>query len=158
VSVDHVLQLNEFFSASKETQKYEAKSREDYMMDVFDPVKDFTVASVFYLVPRWCQVNDDDLIQSDAFVAFNTTRLPFCRADTKEALDADRIDACVVDERPKSIPETASSFQKKIVPWESMAMDLDIDYYRLGATSNRQRSDLIVVASLVDRFVVLSAK
>ncbi len=53
------------------------------------------------------------------------------------------------DDKGPSQVDTFDSFQKKIVPWQSM-LGTDIDLSRQQTTAKR-RFDLIIMASLIDK-------
>ncbi|XP_072939243.1 probable methyltransferase TARBP1 [Epargyreus clarus] len=130
--------------------------RKDYFTQMFDIVGDLTVMFVFHSMQRRCESCNENVDTLFAMKIFN---------EIDDCVAIDGHDAFYVEWKSvhrwhafqhyqgvatpgqSDAQDEASTIQKKYIPWRNMT-DLEISEYR---RNSKNISDLVVVASLVDR-------
>ncbi|GAB1609718.1 probable methyltransferase TARBP1 [Argonauta hians] len=159
--LDGCLQFNDNSNATRNT----IKLIESYFMSAFNPVRDFSLETIFRLLPKLTGLNEEEWILPEMF----------CQADsswsnpllTKHRLlplynEDDALRLCnsqpwrVKTSYSLTLPNEESStegldFQKKIMPWRLMAPDVLNEEHQDFLAEKTSGSQLILVASLINK-------
>ncbi|XP_041988487.1 uncharacterized protein LOC121739931 [Aricia agestis] len=153
---DYILEVIEqtLNSASAEKDKTYHKLLKDYFVHKFDIVEDLTPWRIFHYLPTTDNFNEnvDDEFFEDVMEKINLN----IENETKDSFYNEWIacrkpslgDKFEPSQALNICPENSEvgTIQKKYIPWKNMS---DINVY--GVEEKRNKSDLIVVASLIDR-------
>lgn len=116
------------------------KLKNDYFVNAFDIVKDFTPSFIYYFLPKYCEINNNEVIDL-TFVKGVVKNINsnienhdfFKKEGSKRTSDEDIFSIktwkdmkCKVD---NDIEEVGRSIQKKYVPWKNMS---DVNFYETG--------------------------
>ncbi|KAL0881206.1 hypothetical protein ABMA27_002310 [Loxostege sticticalis] len=138
-----------------EKDKNFMKLQQDYFVNNFDIVNDFTPSFIYYFLPRYCEINNNEIVDLTYVknviksINENISNCDFFRKyRTKSDEEVFGLDIAknvmnkVVDD-----VEATGTIQKKYIPWKNMS---DVNVYESGK-KKETASELIVVASLIDK-------
>ncbi|KAL4710594.1 hypothetical protein ACJJTC_003230 [Scirpophaga incertulas] len=136
------------------------KFQRDYFVNDFDIVRDLTPGFLYYTLPRYSEINSNELVDVDRVrdmikeitdnIKVNQAKDNFHEEWSLISKTNDQLLTLNVGRHEASLTtgdmETSGTIQKKYIPWKNMS---DINMYE---TEKRQsKSELIVVASLIDK-------
>ncbi|XP_068795100.1 probable methyltransferase TARBP1 isoform X2 [Struthio camelus] len=134
--------------------------QDHFFFAVFHPLRDYSLETIFYTLPRLSQLAEDEWISLCKFDRFTDIPLPptfHWYRSRAELLDLKPSDWSQQDMGSNSV-ETDSrtewtDVQKKIIPWKNStpSLDLELVFQDRAAKLGKSNSRLIVVASLVDK-------
>ena len=132
----------------------------------FHPVNDYSIETIFFILPSLYGVNDDELIQVDSFLSIVLDKQLFEIQSFDYELDIGlpirlkNIDSKLItfssgqwkfaDFRDEPGQTTVDDIQKKIIPWESLVPS-ETDMGDLARQLPRNNKDLVLVASLIEK-------
>ncbi|XP_047987715.1 uncharacterized protein LOC125227436 [Leguminivora glycinivorella] len=148
------------FADSRKDKNF-LKLQNDYFANEFDIIRNLTPCFIYYFVPRYCEVSNNENVDVD-YVRTVLDNVKSLLLDGKYDDDFRKewIASCISDDevfnlklsKNTEVHEVAvnaevGTIQKKYVPWKNMS---DIDVYEINK-KRESPSDLIVVASLIDK-------
>uniref|UniRef100_H0ZIX2 tRNA (guanosine(18)-2'-O)-methyltransferase TARBP1 n=1 Tax=Taeniopygia guttata TaxID=59729 RepID=H0ZIX2_TAEGU len=134
--------------------------QDHFFFATFHPVEDYSLETIFYILPRLAELAEDEWISLSKFDRFTDIPLPaafqWCHSRT-ELRDLKPSDWSQQD-MGSHLAETDSQtewtdVQKKIIPWKNSTPSLDLEtaFQDRAVKLGKSNSRLIVVASLIDK-------
>ncbi|XP_062428255.1 probable methyltransferase TARBP1 isoform X2 [Rhea pennata] len=134
--------------------------QDHFFFATFHPLKDYSLETIFYTLPRLSEVAEDEWISLCKFDRFTDVTLPptfqWYHSRT-ELLDLKPSDWSQQDIGSNSVETDSQTegtdVQKKIIPWRNSipSLDLELVLQDRAAKLGKSNSRLIVVASLIDK-------
>ncbi|XP_014379351.1 probable methyltransferase TARBP1 isoform X1 [Alligator sinensis] len=134
--------------------------QEHFFFATFHPLKDYSLETIFYTLPRLSELVEDEWISLCKFTRFTSIPLPSTYQwyhSRAELLDLKPSDWSQQDKGSNSVEMDNQTewtdVQKKIIPWKNSIPDLDLElvFQDRAAKLGKSNSRLIVVASLIDK-------
>uniref|UniRef100_A0A4X2K5C4 tRNA (guanosine(18)-2'-O)-methyltransferase TARBP1 n=1 Tax=Vombatus ursinus TaxID=29139 RepID=A0A4X2K5C4_VOMUR len=134
--------------------------QEHFFFATFHPLKDYSLETIFYTLPRLSELVEDEWITIGKFTKF--TDIPIDSAfqwylSQTELCELKPSDWSQEDIGSNSVEGDSQSewidVQKKMIPWKNNVLDLGLDlvFQDRAAKLGKSISRLIVVASLIDK-------
>uniref|UniRef100_A0A8D0H7W7 tRNA (guanosine(18)-2'-O)-methyltransferase TARBP1 n=1 Tax=Sphenodon punctatus TaxID=8508 RepID=A0A8D0H7W7_SPHPU len=134
--------------------------QEHFFFATFHPLKDYSLETIFYTLPRLSEIIEDEWILLCKFTRFTDIPLEstFQSYESRtELLDLKPSDWSQQDTGFNSVDSDNqrewTDVQKKIIPWKNSIPDLDLElvFQDRAAKLGKSNSSLIVVASLINK-------
>lgn len=131
------------------------KLQEDYFVNNFDIVNDFTPSFIYYFLPRYCEINNNEYVDFNFVkeimknINANVKNYDFFKKmelDIKSDEEIFDLKLCK-DTKSKIVDcvEESGTIQKKYIPWRNMS---DINVYETGKKVNMYPKMLIIFLSM----------
>ncbi|XP_037751193.1 probable methyltransferase TARBP1 isoform X4 [Chelonia mydas] len=134
--------------------------QDHFFFATFHPLKDYSLETIFYTLPRLSELVEDEWIPLCKFTRYTDISLPAAfhwlhsRTELLNLKPSDwsqqdmGSDLVETDNQPEW-----TDVQKKIIPWKNSSPDLDLElvFQDRAAKLGKSNSRLIVVASLIDK-------
>ncbi|KAM9001948.1 putative methyltransferase TARBP1 isoform 2-T2 [Sarcophilus harrisii] len=135
--------------------------QEHFFFATFHPLKDYSLETIFYTLPRLSELVEDEWITIGKFIKF--TDIPI--VDSAYQWYLSETELCELKPGDWSQQDIGSNsvegdsqlewidVQKKVIPWKNNVSDLELDlvFQDRAAKLGKSISRLIVVASLIDK-------
>uniref|UniRef100_A0A8C8SF42 tRNA (guanosine(18)-2'-O)-methyltransferase TARBP1 n=1 Tax=Pelusios castaneus TaxID=367368 RepID=A0A8C8SF42_9SAUR len=158
--IESSLQQVENMHGAGNAKKNWQRIQDHFFFATFHPLKDYSLETVFYTLPRLSELVEDEWIPLCKFTRYTDISLPaafhWCHSRTEllnlkpsdwsqQDIGSDLIDT---DNQAKW-----TDVQKKIIPWKNNSPDLELElvFQDRAAKLGKSNSRLIVVASLIDK-------
>ncbi|XP_029643100.2 LOW QUALITY PROTEIN: probable methyltransferase TARBP1 [Octopus sinensis] len=155
------LQFTDDSNASKNT----IKLMESYFMAVFDPIKDFSIETIFHLLPKLTGLNEEEWILPQMFsqtdpawsdpTESKARLLPLYNEDRALSECKSEPWKVKVSHAPvlpnEESPTEGLDFQKKIMPWRLMTPDVLNEEQQNFLEKKTNVSQLVLVTSLINK-------
>uniref|UniRef100_A0A8U8BW41 tRNA (guanosine(18)-2'-O)-methyltransferase TARBP1 n=1 Tax=Geospiza parvula TaxID=87175 RepID=A0A8U8BW41_GEOPR len=134
--------------------------QDHFFFATFHPVEDYSLETIFYILPRLSELAEDEWISLSRFDRFTDIPLPaafqWChsRTELRELKPSDWAQQDMGSHLAEADSQTEwTDVQKKIIPWKnsSPSLDLEMTFQDRAAKLGKSNSRLIVVASLIDK-------
>nr|XP_025039886.1 probable methyltransferase TARBP1 [Pelodiscus sinensis] len=134
--------------------------QDHFFFATFHPLKDYSLETIFYTLPRLSELIEDEWIPLCKFTRYTDISLPAAFHwfhSRTELLNLKSSDWSQQDMGSGLVAMDNQSewtdVQKKIIPWKDSSADLDLDlvFQDRAAKLGKSNSRLIVVASLIDK-------
>ncbi|XP_028161774.1 uncharacterized protein LOC114353849 [Ostrinia furnacalis] len=131
------------------------KLQQDYFVNAFDIVNDFTPLFLYYFLPRYCEINNNENVDvayirdTMKVINENISKCDFFKNYRKRS-DEEIFGISIAKDTKGKVSddiEASGTIQKKYIPWKNMS---DVNVYESGK-KKESPSRLIVVASLIDK-------
>nr|XP_056709163.1 probable methyltransferase TARBP1 isoform X2 [Euleptes europaea] len=129
-----------------------------FFFEKFHPLKDYSLETIFYTLPRLSEIAEEEWIPLSKFTAFTDIPLSAtfpCTSSHTDLLDLKPDDWSQQDIGLKSAePDNQRQWtdvQKKIIPWKNSTSDLELVFQDRATKLGKSNSGLVVVASLIDK-------
>lgn len=148
------------FTESRKDKNF-LKLQNDYFANEFDIIRSLTPCFIYYFVPRYCEVNNNENVDLDYVrIVLDVVKSLLLEEKYDDDFRKEWIASCISDDEvfnlklsknvevnEVTVNAEVGTIQKKYVPWKNMN---DIDVYEINK-KRESPSDLIVVASLIDK-------
>uniref|UniRef100_A0A8C6K2A1 tRNA (guanosine(18)-2'-O)-methyltransferase TARBP1 n=1 Tax=Melopsittacus undulatus TaxID=13146 RepID=A0A8C6K2A1_MELUD len=130
--------------------------QDHFFFATFHPLKDYSLETIFYILPRLSELAEDEWISLSKFDRFTDIPLPpafqWYHSQT-ELRDLKPSDWSQQDMAETDSQTEWTDVQKKIIPWKNSTPSLDLEMVAQdrAAKLGKSNSRLIVVASLIDK-------
>ncbi|XP_077031707.1 tRNA (guanosine(18)-2'-O)-methyltransferase TARBP1 isoform X4 [Agelaius phoeniceus] len=134
--------------------------QDHFFFATFHPVEDYSLETIFYIIPRLSELAEDEWISLSRFGRFTDIPLPaafqWChsRTELRELKPSDWAQQDMGSHLAEADSQTEwTDVQKKIIPWKNStpSLDLEMAFQDRAAKLGKSNSRLIVVASLIDK-------
>ncbi|KAL9864862.1 putative methyltransferase TARBP1 [Geothlypis trichas] len=134
--------------------------QDHFFFATFNPVEDYSLETIFYILPRLSELAEDEWISLSRFDRFTDIPWPaafqWChsRTELRELKPSDWAQQDMGSHLAEADSQTEwTDVQKKIIPWKNStpSLDLDMAFQDRAAKLGKSNSRLIVVASLIDK-------
>ncbi|XP_071288166.1 probable methyltransferase TARBP1 isoform X4 [Agelaius tricolor] len=134
--------------------------QDHFFFATFHPVEDYSLETIFYILPRLSELAEDEWISLSRFGRFTDIPLPaafqWChsRTELRELKPSDWAQQDMGSHLAEADSQTEwTDVQKKIIPWKNStpSLDLEMAFQDRAAKLGKSNSRLIVVASLIDK-------
>ncbi|KAJ0175838.1 hypothetical protein K1T71_008997 [Dendrolimus kikuchii] len=155
---DYIISIIQTTFEESEKDKTFMKLKEDYFANDFDIIKDLNPAFIYYYLPKYCALYDEnidvDYIKNKLnIINANIASIDFDEFKKEWLSSRWEFNAYSVELRSNEDSkldqnlEEIGTIQKKYIPWKNMS---DVNVYEVGK-KKQTASELIVVASLIDK-------
>ncbi|XP_067391938.1 probable methyltransferase TARBP1 isoform X2 [Emydura macquarii macquarii] len=158
--IESSLHQVENMHGSGNAKKNWQRIQDHFFFATFHPLKDYSLETIFYTLPRLSELVEDEWIPLCKFTRYTDIALPAAfhwfhsRTEllnlkpsdwSQQDMGSDFVDT---DNQAKW-----TDVQKKIIPWKNSSPDLDLElvFQDRAAKLGKSNSSLIVVASLIDK-------
>uniref|UniRef100_A0A8D2NG61 tRNA (guanosine(18)-2'-O)-methyltransferase TARBP1 n=1 Tax=Zonotrichia albicollis TaxID=44394 RepID=A0A8D2NG61_ZONAL len=134
--------------------------QDHFFFATFHPVEDYSLETIFYILPRLSELAEDEWISLSRFDRFTDIPWPaafqWChsRTELRELKPSDWTQQDMGSHLAEADSQTEwTDVQKKIIPWKNStpSLDLEMAFQDRAAKLGKSNSRLIVVASLIDK-------
>uniref|UniRef100_A0A672U4K9 tRNA (guanosine(18)-2'-O)-methyltransferase TARBP1 n=1 Tax=Strigops habroptila TaxID=2489341 RepID=A0A672U4K9_STRHB len=134
--------------------------QDHFFFATFHPLKDYSLETIFYILPRLSELAEDEWISLSKFDRFTDIPLPpafqwyHCRTELRDLKPSDWSQQDMGSSSAETDSQTEwTDVQKKIIPWKNStpSLDLEMVFQDRAAKLGKSNSRLIVVASLIDK-------
>uniref|UniRef100_A0A8C5IYW9 tRNA (guanosine(18)-2'-O)-methyltransferase TARBP1 n=1 Tax=Junco hyemalis TaxID=40217 RepID=A0A8C5IYW9_JUNHY len=134
--------------------------QDHFFFATFHPVEDYSLETIFYILPRLSELAEDEWISLSRFDRFTDIPWPaafqWChsRTELRELKPSDWAQQDMGSHLAEADSQTEwTDVQKKIIPWKNStpSLDLEMAFQDRAAKLGKSNSRLIVVASLIDK-------
>lgn len=159
--VEGCIQFNDGSNATKNTLKL----MESYFMATFDPVRDYSIETIFLTLPKLTCLTDEEWLPPEMFSEMDPTWLDanahklLSLYNGRDSLNSSKsgpwrvkIHSAPLAQEDEESKNDGTDVQKKIMPWRLMTPDPAADEYRRDfLDSTTQPGQLILVTSLISK-------
>ncbi|XP_077991502.1 tRNA (guanosine(18)-2'-O)-methyltransferase TARBP1-like [Glandiceps talaboti] len=147
-----------FLQHNPRSSKLKTKLLGNFFFFKFDPVKDYSVETIFHTLPRLCNVVEEELISPDTFHELTdlwssqnplTIQLLNSRDDLKMCEHGKWKERDTNEDDGDDENVNTGDVQKKMMPWTDPALHQDMEGN--GSHDNRKAGKLVVVTSLINK-------
>ncbi|XP_073194225.1 probable methyltransferase TARBP1 isoform X6 [Lepidochelys kempii] len=134
--------------------------QDHFFFATFHPLKDYSLETIFYTLPRLSELVEDEWIPLYKFTRYTDISLPAAfhwlhsRTELLNLKPSDWSQQDMGSDLVETDNQTEwTDVQKKIIPWKNSSPDLDLElvFQDRAAKLGKSNSRLIVVASLIDK-------
>uniref|UniRef100_A0A8C4YJL0 tRNA (guanosine(18)-2'-O)-methyltransferase TARBP1 n=1 Tax=Gopherus evgoodei TaxID=1825980 RepID=A0A8C4YJL0_9SAUR len=134
--------------------------QDHFFFATFHPLKDYSLETIFYTLPRLSELVEDEWIPLCKFTRYTDISLPAAfhwlhsRTELLNLKPSDWSQQDMGSDLVEMDNQTEwTDVQKKIIPWKNSSPDLDLEllFQDRAAKLGKSNSRLIVVASLIDK-------
>ncbi|KAM9564222.1 putative methyltransferase TARBP1 [Guaruba guarouba] len=134
--------------------------QDHFFFATFHPLKDYSLETIFYILPRLSELAEDEWISLSKFNRFTDIPLPpafqwyHSRPELRDLKPSDWSQQDMGSSSAETDSQTEwTDVQKKIIPWKNStpSLDLEMVFQDRAAKLGKSNSRLIVVASLIDK-------
>uniref|UniRef100_A0A8C3SIJ8 tRNA (guanosine(18)-2'-O)-methyltransferase TARBP1 n=1 Tax=Chelydra serpentina TaxID=8475 RepID=A0A8C3SIJ8_CHESE len=134
--------------------------QDHFFFATFHPLKDYSLETIFYTLPRLSELVEDEWIPLCKFTRYTDISLPAAfhwlhsRTELLNLKPSDWSQQDMGSDLVETDNQTEwTDVQKKIIPWKNNSPDLDLElgFQDRAAKLGKSNSRLIVVASLIDK-------
>ncbi|OWK63118.1 putative methyltransferase TARBP1 [Lonchura striata] len=134
--------------------------QDHFFFATFHPVEDYSLETIFYILPRLAELAEDEWISLSKFDRFTDIPLPaafqWChsRTELRDLKPSDWSQQDMGSHLAEADSQTEwTDVQKKIIPWKNSTPSLDLEtaFQDRAVKLGKSNSRLIVVASLIDK-------
>uniref|UniRef100_A0A674K3D8 tRNA (guanosine(18)-2'-O)-methyltransferase TARBP1 n=1 Tax=Terrapene triunguis TaxID=2587831 RepID=A0A674K3D8_9SAUR len=134
--------------------------QDHFFFATFHPLKDYSLETIFYTLPRLSELVEDEWIPLCKFTRYTDISLPAAfhwlhsRTELLNLKPSDWSQQDMGSDLVETDNQTEwTDVQKKIIPWKNSSPDLDLElvFQDRAAKLGKSNSRLIVVASLIDK-------
>uniref|UniRef100_A0A8B9J1V5 tRNA (guanosine(18)-2'-O)-methyltransferase TARBP1 n=1 Tax=Amazona collaria TaxID=241587 RepID=A0A8B9J1V5_9PSIT len=134
--------------------------QDHFFFATFHPLKDYSLETIFYILPRLSELAEDEWISLSKFDRFTDIPLPpafqwyHSRTELRDLKPSDWSQQDMGSSSAETDSQTEwTDVQKKIIPWKNStpSLDLEMVFQDRAAKLGKSNSRLIVVASLIDK-------
>ncbi|XP_072503614.1 probable methyltransferase TARBP1 isoform X1 [Notamacropus eugenii] len=134
--------------------------QEHFFFATFHPLKDYSLETIFYTLPRLSELVEDEWITIGKFIKFNDIPIDsefqwyLSQTELRELKPSDWSQQDIGSNSVEGDNQLEwIDVQKKMIPWKNNVPDLDLDlvFQDRAAKFGKSISRLIVVASLIDK-------
>ncbi|XP_062497890.1 probable methyltransferase TARBP1 [Pezoporus occidentalis] len=134
--------------------------QDHFFFATFHPLKDYSLETIFYILPRLSELAEDEWISLSKFDRFTDIPLPpafqwyHSRTELRDLKPSDWSQQDMGASSAETDSQTEwTDVQKKIIPWKNStpSLDLEMVFQDRAAKLGKSNSRLIVVASLIDK-------
>jgi hypothetical protein len=130
---DYTIEVIQKTFVDSANDKNFARLQRDFFVNHFDIVKNFTPSFIYYFLPRYCDVSNNELVDidylKDTFVTINSNLNKNMSKDIQEEWYGHCTDEEVFslniskheDSKVVEDVETSGTIQKKYIPWKNMS-------------------------------------
>ncbi|KAG8444525.1 hypothetical protein GDO86_009620 [Hymenochirus boettgeri] len=167
------IQEFEVFSAVIESSLYQAENvqgvgnakknwlriQDHFFFSTFHPLHDYSIETIFYTLPRWSEITEDEWIPTHKFSSCTYSGNPLLPLNNPRTLTVNQTsNAWLQQDIGADLGDTDNKtgwtdIQKKIIPWKNSIPDFDLEIaiQNRAAKLGKASGNLIVVASLIDK-------
>uniref|UniRef100_A0A8C6K7G1 tRNA (guanosine(18)-2'-O)-methyltransferase TARBP1 n=1 Tax=Melopsittacus undulatus TaxID=13146 RepID=A0A8C6K7G1_MELUD len=134
--------------------------QDHFFFATFHPLKDYSLETIFYILPRLSELAEDEWISLSKFDRFTDIPLPpafqwyHSQTELRDLKPSDWSQQDMGSSSAETDSQTEwTDVQKKIIPWKNSTPSLDLEMVAQdrAAKLGKSNSRLIVVASLIDK-------